>query len=182
MPAAATLLPSRPVPQLQLSDINGESWDSTAATGDNFSLIVFYRGLHCPVCKTQLLDLQNALPGFDDLGVSVTAVSMDPDDRLQRTIEEWGIDKLRLINGLTANQARQWGLFLSNGRGKTSIGIEEPELFNEPGTFLVKPNGTLFASWIQTVPPGRPQAESLQSFIRFVRDKDYPPRGTAVAA
>lgn len=43
---------------------------------------------------------------------------------------------------LSLAQARQWGPFISTSRGTTSIGIEEPALFAEPGVFIVRPDGT----------------------------------------
>jgi len=62
-------------------------------------------------------------------------------------------------------------------RGKTSIGIEEPPLFNEPGVFLVKPDGTLYYGAVQTMPFARPQFQDLLGAIDFAIAKDYPARG-----
>lgn len=45
---------------------------------------------------------------------------------------------------LSLTAARQWGLFIGTSRGTTSIGIEEPALFSEPGVFIVQPDGTLY--------------------------------------
>ena len=70
------------------------------------------------------------------------------------------------------------GTPLFSSRGKTSTGVEELNQFNEPGTFLVRSDGTLFASWVQTIPAGRPKAPELVGFIGFILDKNYPPRGT----
>ena len=36
------------------------------------------------------------------------------------------------------SKAKEWGLYISTSRGMTSIGIEEPALFSEPGVFLVR--------------------------------------------
>jgi hypothetical protein len=42
--------------------------------------------------------------------------------------------------------ARLWGLYVSAGHG------EEPAFFNEPGVFLVRPDGTLYYGSTQTMP------------------------------
>ena len=72
---------------------------------------------------------------------------------------------------------------MSSSRGKTSMGVEELKVFNEPGLFIIRPPkheaaGTLYASWVQSVPFARPQTSDLVSMLKFVNEKDYPPRGT----
>ena len=79
--------------------------------------------------------------------------------------------------GSTLAAARDWGLFISSSRGKTSAGIEEPAQFSEPGVFLVRPDGTLYWSAIQTMPFARPHFRELLSAVDFVIAKDYPARG-----
>jgi hypothetical protein len=84
---------------------------------------------------------------------------------------------LRFGHDLTLAQARQWGLYISSSRGKTSIGIEEPALFSEPGVFLVRPDGTLYYGAVQTMPFARPHFDELLAAIDFAVSKDYPARG-----
>src|SRR5215831_17678835 len=36
--------------------------------------------------------------------------------------------------------AREWGLYVSRGSGRSSLGIEEPPMFIEPALFLVRPD------------------------------------------
>jgi hypothetical protein len=84
---------------------------------------------------------------------------------------------VRFAYGLSLKSARQWGLYISASRGKTSIGIEEPALFSEPGVFLVKPDGTLYYGAVQTMPFARPQFQDLLGAIDFAVAKDYPARG-----
>ena len=84
--------------------------------------------------------------------------------------------------GLSLKSARQWGLFISTSRGKTSIGIEEPALFSEPGLFLVRPDGTLYYGAVQTMPFARPSFKDLLMAIDFAIEKDYPARGEYTGA
>ena len=82
--------------------------------------------------------------------------------------------------GLDLGGARDWGLFISSGRGKTSVGVEEPERFSEPGLFVVRPDATLYASSINTMPFARPNFGELVKSLEFIIAKDYPARGEVV--
>ena len=60
------------------------------------------------------------------------------------------------------DEARQWGLYISSGRGKTSTGVEEPALFSEPGLYPVRPAGTLYFGTVQTMPFARPRFADIR--------------------
>ena len=101
----------------------------------------------------------------------------DEAERAQRAATEWQLGNLTIGYGFDLATARAWGLFISTSRGKTSAGIEEPAQFSEPGVFLVRPDGTLYWSAIQTMPFARPHFRELLSAVDFVIAKDYPARG-----
>ncbi len=61
-------------------------------------------------------------------------------------------------------------------RGATSIGIEEPALFSEPGVFLARPDGTFYYGSTQTMPFARPSFSDLLAAVDFAIAKDYPAR------
>jgi hypothetical protein len=85
-------------------------------------------------------------------------------------------------HSLPLAQAREWGLYISTSRGMTSIGIEEPARFSEPGVFLVRPDGTLYYGAVQTMPFARPHFDELLAAIDFALAKDYPARGEYTGA
>ena len=95
----------------------------------------------------------------------------------EQVIEMVKASGLRFGYGLSLKSARQWGLYISASRGKTSIGIEEPALFSEPGVFIVRPDGTLYYGAVQTMPFARPSFQDLLGAIDFAIAKDYPARG-----
>lgn len=175
------LMPRQPVPALDVPTAGGPAWSLAAQQPARFTLVVFFRGLHCPICRTQLRDLQTKLPDFEKRGVSVIALSSDDEERATRTKTEWGLDGLTLGYGLSLPKAREWGLYVSAGRGKTSIGVEEPAQFSEPGLFLIRPDGTLYFASVQTMPFARPQFADILNAIDFVVAKDYPARGEVAA-
>lgn len=172
-----TLLPRQKVPNISLPLISGESWSLSDEKPQNFSLLVFYRGRHCPVCRSQLSDLKRNLDKFSELGVNVIAISSDTLARASDTHADWKLGDLRLAYGLSLEEARNWGLFISKGIGETSIGIEEPDYFSEPGIFLIRPDQSLYFSMIQTMPFARPQWADVLKAVEVVLKKNYPARG-----
>jgi len=171
--------PRQPVPALSVSTTAGETWTLSEQHPENFTLVVFYRGLHCPLCKMYLRDLDRRLEEFQRRGVKVIAISSDTEERTRQAREDWGIQHLDLGFGLSIDSAREWGLYISTSRGATSAGITEPELFSEPGLFLVRPDNTLYAGAVQTMPFARPNFAELLQALDFVLSNDYPARGEA---
>lgn len=174
-----SLKPRQPVPALTVPTLAGQQWDLAEQKPANFMLIVFYRGLHCPICKMYLRELQRKLPEFAKHGVTVLALSSDVEERARQAQTDWELPDLPLGYGLSIDTAREWGLYVSTSRGKTSVGIEEPALFNEPGLFLVRPDGTLYAGAVQTMPFARPNFSELLKSLEFIIANDYPARGEA---
>ena len=171
------LLPRQAVPALRLATLCHGEFRLAEDAPEQFSLLVFYRGLHCPLCHKYLLELARLLPEFTRRGVKVIALSTDTAERAQALADKLDAPELRLGHGLTLADARAWGLYLSSSRGSTSIGIEEPALFAEPGIFIVRPDTTLYFGAVQTMPFARPHFDELLAAIDFAIAKNYPARG-----
>lgn len=172
-----TLTPRQPVPALSVPLVGGGRFVLGAAPAKTFDLIVFYRGLHCPICAKYLMELERLMPEFEKRGVHVVAVSSDGAERGKAMAEKIQAVHLRIGYELSLPSARQWSLYISASRGQTSIGIEEPKLFSEPGVFIVRPDGTLYYGSTQTMPFARPAFQDLLGAIDFAVAKDYPARG-----
>ncbi len=168
-----TLIPTKPVPDFTVPMTDGGQFQLNQRAGDNFTLLLFYRGLHCPICKGQLRDLQSKLSDFSERGVAVVAISMDDQERAQKSAEDWGIDELMLGYGLSEEMARQLGLYVSVGRPDSP----EPAIFSEPALFLVRPDQTLYFASVQSMPFTRPPLDQLMMGIDYALANDYPARG-----
>jgi len=170
-----TPLPRQPAPALDLPLVGGGRFDLAAAKPQQFTLVLAYRGVHCPQCKKQLFELDGRLGELRDVGVDeVVAVSGDGQERAEQTVREWGLDHLRVAYDMDEATMRAWGLYLSKGLTDT-----EPAIFSEPGLFLVRPDASLYSAHVQSTPFARPRLDELIKALEFVREKDYPARGEA---
>ncbi len=176
------LLPRKAVPATVVPTLDHGEFDLATDQPAYLSMLVFYRGLHCPVCTKYLLELGRLLPEFDHRGVKVLVMSSDAEERARRMADKVSMPGLRFGFDLTLTKAREWGLFISASRGITSIGIEEPPLFSEPGLFLVRPDQTLYYSAVQSMPFARPRFDELLGSIDFTIANDYPARGEQASA
>jgi len=115
------VLPRTQAPDLNVATVGGGSWKLADSRPQNFTLVVFYRGLHCPICAKYLIELERLTPEFESRGVRVLALSSDDAGRAKAMAERIKADRLRIGHSLSLTVARQWGLYISTSRGKTSV-------------------------------------------------------------
>jgi peroxiredoxin len=169
------LLPGAKVPDLKLPLVGGGSFDLSAESPKNFTMVLFYRGYHCPVCKMYLTGMVNLLEEFEAAGFSVVVASMNEEALATKTVEEWGLSKLRVAHSVSVEVAKSWGLWLSK-----AFKDVEADIFTEPGLYWVRPDGTLYLVDISNMPWARPDLKFLLSKVNYALENDYPARGTYV--
>ncbi len=167
------LMPGTQAPSLALPLVGGGTWDLSAQTPDQFTMVIFYRGLHCPVCKGYLGKLEALMDDYTAAGFSVVAVSMNDEVTAAQSAADWEIKKLPMAYGLDAATAQAWGLYVSE-----AINDVEADLFCEPGTFWIRPDGSLYLIDIANMPWPRPDLEFLLSKVPLIQERNYPTRGT----
>jgi peroxiredoxin len=176
----AMLIPRQQAPDLRVPTLSHGIFDLAAERPERMTLVCFYRGLHCPICANYLKELERLTPAFQERGVATIAISSDDEQRARAMSEKVGASHLRFGHGLSLAVARQWGLYVSASRGKTSIGIEEPPLFSEPGVFLIRPDRSIYYLSVQSMPFVRPSFTEMVQALDFVIKNDYPARGEYV--
>ncbi|MDJ0336122.1 peroxiredoxin-like family protein [Salinibacterium sp. G-O1] len=173
-----SIKPGTLAPQLTLPlSTGGVTDDLLLGTGEGgrFTLVVFFRGLHCPSCRRQLVELDQRLGELQDAGFGrVVAVSMESAERSQKIVERWGISELPVAYGLGETAARDWGLFISH-----AIKEGEPDVFNEPGTFILDSDGTVYWSSVASMPFSRTSIDDVIKGITWAAENSYPARGAA---
>ena len=172
VPATPGVRPTQPAPDLRVPPLCGGTYRLSDRRPRLFTMLVFFRGLHCPVCRAQLSELERRLAEFEERGIELIAVSGETLERTTTLAHEWKLERLPLAYGLTEEQMRAWGLFISRG-----IDEHEPALFNEPGLFLISPDHTVYYESILSMPVGRPRVDDLLSGIDYWVAIGYPARG-----
>ncbi|MCC8247058.1 peroxiredoxin-like family protein [Saccharothrix luteola] len=167
------LKPRQPVPALDVPLVGGGRWVLAEQRPERFSVVVFYRGVHCQMCKDHITELDALVDKFAEVGAtSVLAVSGDDEGRAARAVEEWGLGRVPVGYGLSPRSMREWGLYISK-----AIKEGQPNEFSEPGLFVIRPDGTLYAVVQTSFPFLRPHLDEVLDTLRWVGEHDYPARG-----
>ena len=169
------LMPDQPVPALAVDTLAGKRFDIAKQAPKNFTQVVFYRGLHCMVCKSYLKAIDARLADFETHGVETIAVSMDGRDRAAEAAKSWELQRLTIGYGHSEATARGWGLYLS----RSIMPQEGTHLFSEPGLFLVRPDQRLYYASVLSMPFGRPTVDDMLFGLGAVLARNFPARGTA---
>lgn len=167
------LMPGTPAPALKLPLVGGGTFDLADESPENFTMVLFYRGYHCPVCKGYLGGLVSLLEEYEKAGFSVVVASMNDEALATKAHDEWELGNLRTAYGVTQADAKAWGLWVSK-----AFKDVEAEFFTEPGLFWIKPDGSLYLIDISNMPWARPDLKNLLGKVGYALEHNYPSRGT----
>lgn len=179
------LMPRQQAPALRVPLAGGGAYDLAADTPKLFSMIVFYRGLHCQQCQAYLGELEKLLPEFDKRGITSVAISLDERQRAEDAKTQWGLKNLRIGYDLSLREARDWGLYLTAGRPRPA-GLQEPPFCCEPALYLIAPDKTVWFAAVQNMAFARPRFQDVIDGFEFLFEKGYfidkecPARGEIV--
>ena len=169
---APTITPGALFPSMAFSLVDGSK--KSLDSGSSWTLLIVYRGRHCARCKTYLSKLDGLLPRLADLGVETLVVSADPVDRARADAKDFGW-RFPLAHGLTVEQMRQLGLFVSD-----SLSDKEPgHPFAEPGLFVINGEGRVQVVAISNSASVRPDLDVVVDGIGAMQAKALPVRGLA---
>lgn len=164
-------------PDIVVPQLGGGELHLGIPLGDHdWQMVVVYRGKHCPICKNYLAELERVAPEFAKAGVSVVAVSSDPEDRARSFTDEIGVT-YPVGYDLSVDQMCSLGLYVSEPRSEK----ETDRPFAEPGVFVINAEGLLQIVDISNAPFARPDLAGLSKGLMFIRDNDYPIRGRLAA-
>lgn len=113
--------PQSRVPEMDLPLVGGGRFDIHEMTPDKFTLVIAYRGLHCPKCKAQLQAVDPMVEGLKSRGYEIVAVSMDSEARARKAKVEWDIKNIPIAYDMGLLMAKSWAyLFLISAPIATS--------------------------------------------------------------
>ncbi len=145
---------------------------TVGAPKDRWSMLFVYRGKHCPRCQKYLNILNDMTSEWIAAGFDIAVVSADPEAKAKADQDEfgWSFD---LGYDLNAEQMEALGLYVSTPLSD----VETDRPFAEPGTFVLRPDGTLLLVSISNGPSARPELAELLDGMIFTKENDRPPRG-----
>lgn len=176
MTAQTPLLPGTAFPPLDLPRAGGGRITNADLVAPYMMILNVYRGLHCPRCRRQMEDFHGAEPDLEREGIRVVSISTDPAERAVAVTNEWDIGEMPIGYGLSLEQARGLGLFVSQ-----AIRGGETDFFAESGLFMIRPDGVLWGSAVNSFPFLRPTSLMILDAVATAKARDYPPRGTVPA-
>jgi peroxiredoxin len=140
---------------------------------DNWTLLVVYRGKHCPRCKKYLNLLDTMKDDWANAGFDVAVVSADTQEKAKADQAEfgWGFD---LGYDLSEAQMETLGLYVTDPLSAS----ESDRRFAEPGTYVIRADGSLIVVALSNGPAARPDLAELFDGMVFNKTNDRPARGT----
>jgi len=213
------VFPNQPVPNLILPTVSGRVFDlhktirryrnphqqpshsnsNAPPTSSHYTILVMYRGLHCPICKDQLRQIEKCYDRIIQANMTIVAISMDDEARARAMSMEVNgggggggsngnsnaipsaFAKLPIAYNMTAQQAQhQWGLHLSHHHRRQNNDhdvddqqqqhTEERAVFSEPGLFVIdNDTGKLVFKIVQSGPYSRPNIQELVEQLSWAR-------------
>ena len=146
---------------------------TVGGTRDSWTLLVVYRGRHCPRCKKYLNILDGMRDQWTDAGFDIAVVSADTLEKAEADKDEFGW-RFDLAHDLSETQMNTLGVFVTEPLSQPEA--ERP--FAEPGVFVIRPDGSLLLIAISNGPSARPDLAELLDGMIFTKENDRPPRGT----
>lgn len=166
-PVAGSILAPMSLPKL------GGGQITVGGTSENWTLLVVYRGKHCPRCKKYLNILDGMRADWATAGFDISVVSADTEEKAKADRDEfgWGFN---LGYDLSEDQMETLGLYITEPLSAS----ETDRRFAEPGTYVIRPDGSLLLIAISNGPSARPELAELLDGMIFTQENDRPPRGT----
>lgn len=170
------LVPGAAAPSLEIDTVGGPRWILAESQPTTYSIVIFYRGRFCNVCRRYLPEIQAHASALAERGADLVVISADDLETAQATKSDWGLDDLTIGYGLEPQTMLDWGLFMS----EADPGRAMPAVFSEPGLFLIKPDKTVFYEAVSSAPIGRPSIDELVGWLDFISEREggYPTRGS----
>ncbi len=156
-----------------LVDVNADA-AAQKEDADSWTLVVIYRGQHCPICTNFLNALDTLYGRFLGIKTKVVAVSADSKAQLLKNMDNDLQVSFPVYYGLQLEDMKRLGVYISEPRDES----ETDHLFSEPALFVVNHKHQIQLVDIASGPFARPNLDQLLEGLSFARDNRYPIRGT----
>ena len=145
-------------PNLNFSVVGKPDLSLPNDLSERWAVVLFYRGHWCPYCRQQLTGFQQHLEAFDAINTSIVALSVDPLEESQKTVERHG---LTFAVGYDANAAAI--------AASTGAYINPQPNFLQATGFVLKPDGTIATAVYSSGAVGRLVAEDTLGLVKYLQ-------------
>src|SRR5258705_13418706 len=83
------VIPGDTMPAIDARLASGGKWALASEKSEKLSLLAFYRGIFCPICRNWVADLDRLVPEFEKRGVSVIALSCEKKEGAEKAVKDW---------------------------------------------------------------------------------------------
>ena len=97
-------------PSIKGYDQNGKFISSDELLSDKNLVIIFYRGVWCPVCVRYLKNLQDSLQYIEDAGAVVLAITPEVQDKVDKTVSKTNAEFL-IVSDSTEQIMREYDVW-----------------------------------------------------------------------
>ena len=162
------------LPEITLPLVGGgEATLGNADTPGNWRLVFIYRGLHCPICHKYLKKLNSLKDDFLKTKAEIIVASGDPKEKAEAMVAEEALE-IQVAYDLTVPQMLSLGIWISEPRPTDDV--DQP--FPEPALFAINSEGKIQLIDQSNTPFNRSDLEELLDTVIWIRENDYPIRGT----
>lgn len=162
------------LPEITLPIVGGgQATLGQASQADHWRLVFIYRGLHCPICHEYLKKLDSLKDDFAQAKAEIIVASGDPEAKAAQMVAEEQLS-LQVAYGLGIEQMRSLGLWISEPRSADEV--DRP--FPEPALFAINTDGKIQLIDQSNTPFNRSDLTELLDTVIWIRENDYPIRGT----
>jgi hypothetical protein len=153
--AARGVRPRESAPDLTVPLLRGGTNHLTDQRPRTFTMVVFFRGLHCPVCRAQLTELNRRLGELEQAGIDVMPSAARPVSARPSLPRTAGSSVARWPTGSPKPRCEPGGCS-SPAQSTTSSPRSQ-----RAGLFLIAPDHTVYYESILSMPVGRPRLDDL---------------------
>ena len=145
-------------PTITAARVGGGEMTIPQDTAGKWTVLLFYRGHWCPYCRQQLLDFQQASQQLSEIQTQVVALSVDPLEQAQQTVERQRLS-FPVLYGLNAHEVAE----------KIGVSVNEEPTYLQATGFVLKPDGTIAVSVYSSGAIGRLAATDTINFIKYMQ-------------
>lgn len=154
-------------PDFTLPTVSGETFsfsDTLKQEGENWNLIVYFRGSWCPACMSELDEFQNSRDYFDKHNIRLITVTHDDKAALEKMVEEHDFTFPVLIDE-NLEFLSSYGVHYHDEQAP----YEDHGTHGEPAYFLTDDQGKVLYQQRQTSPFGRPHPNEIRKIVKYIR-------------